>query len=338
MTRLDEKGIIRIFSSALGIRDLDDVATLQIGCGDGRSRTKNKLLVFKADMLVGATDVPAQMKPWQAARKSVVSCASDLAAKGAAPVAAMVSVALPSGVSKKYVEGLARGFKIASKEFGVRIVGGDTNEAPGLVIDCSMVGVVQAGKGSRMPTRAGAKPGDAVVVSGRFGYPACGLAVLLGGARQSAAGELFGRRAVRSVLEPRPRQRFGAALACFFTSSIDSSDGLAASLYELAVQSKVDIHVSYEKARAAGVDAFAQANNLDAHELVFHGGEEYEIVATVPRSRLRTAAAAAERAGVELCVIGSVERGAAGGMVYCDGRPVDNRGYLHFSGPKKKRR
>lgn len=343
MTRLDEKAIIRIFSSVLGIKDLDDVATLHIECGGyGRGRRKNKLLlVFKADMLVGSTDVPAQMKPWQAARKSIVSCASDLAAKGAAPVAAMVSVGLPAGVSKKYVQGLARGFAIASKEFGVRMVGGDTNEAPDLVIDCSMVGVVQGeeggGGGSRMPTRAGARPGDAVVISGRFGYPACGLAVLLGGARRSAAGESFGRRAVRSVLEPRPRQRFGAALARFFTSSIDSSDGLAASLYELAAQSKVNIHVSYRKASAAGVDAFAQANGLDAHELVFHGGEEYEIVATIPQSRLRAASAAAKRAGVVLCVIGSVERGAAGGKVYCDGRPVDDRGYLHFSGPKKKR-
>lgn len=314
MTRLDEKEIIRILSSALGIRNLDDVATVSV---------KKTRLVFKADMLVGTTDVPAQMKSWQAARKSVVSCASDLAAKGAMPVAAMISLGLPRDVKRRYVEELARGFKVASKAFGVKIVGGDTNEAGDLVIDCSMIGAAK----SRVPARSGASPGDAVVVSGKFGYPAAGLAVLLKGAR---AHGRFRQRAIDSVLEPRPRQKFGLALARFFSSSIDSSDGLAASLYELATQSKVDMEVDYGLVRAEGVDEFAGANGLDARELVFHGGEEYEIVATIPKQRLQSARAAAKRARLGLHVIGSVRRGA--GRVFADKSPIENRGYLHFGG------
>jgi thiamine-monophosphate kinase len=311
--RLDEKEVIRVLSSALGIGDLDDVAT--IDCGSK--------LVFKSDMLVAMTDVPAQMKPWQIARKSVVSCASDLAAKGATPVAAMISLGLPGGITRGYVEELARGFKVASQEFGVKIVGGDTNEAKDLVIDCSMIGAINY----PVPPRSGAKAGDAVVVSGKFGYSAAGLAMLLKGAR--ATGRLR-QVAINSVLEPKPMQVFGAELARFFSSSIDSSDGLAVSLYEIATQSKVDIRVDYDLVRAEGIDEFAEANSgLAARELVFHGGEEYEIVATVPAKLLKKAQQAAKKAGVDLYVIGRVEKGA--GRVY-DGRTLlENRGYVHFT-------
>lgn len=320
--KLDEKGIIRIFSQALGIGDLDDVAAVGRG------------LVFKADMLVASTDAPPQMSPRQVARKSIVACASDLAAKGARPVAAMIAVGLPAeSVDKTYVRELARGFRDASREFGVKIVGGDTNAASELVIDCSMIGTMAAGDNNsyRMPKRGGAKPGDVVVTSGKFGCPASGIAILLKGAKARGA---FRNKAVGSVLEPKPRQAFGLALARYFSSSIDSSDGLAVSLYEIAVQSRVDMAVDYDAVRADGVQEFASANGLDAHRLVFHGGEEYEIVATVPKLLLSKARAAAKKTGCELYVIGSVkEKGKGKGRVATsDGCMIENRGYLHFGG------
>ncbi|MEO9364176.1 MAG: thiamine-phosphate kinase [Nitrososphaera sp.] len=313
MKQLDEKEIIRIFSQALGVADdLDDVATVAVG---------SRNLVFKADMLVASTDVPPQMSPQQVARKSVAACASDLAAKGARPVAAMIALGLPAEITRAYVEGLATGFQAASREFDVKIVGGDTNAARDLVIDCSMIGAA----GKRVPRRDGAKPGDAVVVSGKFGYSASGLAILLKGARAQGG---FRKAAVDSALEPRPRQAFGTALARYFSSSIDSSDGLAVSLYEIATRSNVDIAADPDAASAAGVREFAGANGLDVHELVFHGGEEYEIVATVPKSLLPKAKAAAKKAGCDLYVIGSVEKGT--GKVTAGKHLLENRGYLHF--------
>jgi thiamine-monophosphate kinase len=273
-------------------------------------------------MLVAMTDVPAQMKPWQAARKSVVSCASDLAAKGAMPVAAMISLGLPSEITRGYVEELARGFRIESQEFNVRIVGGDTNEAKDLVIDCSMIGVANG----PVPRRGGARPGDYVLVSGKFGYPAAGLAMLMKGAR--ATGQMR-HRATDSVLEPKPRQNFGMELAGFFSSSIDSSDGLAISLYEVATQSGVDIKVDYDLAKAEGIDGFADTNGLDARRLVFYGGEEYEIVATIPQKDLKKARAAAKRANLDLHVIGRVKKGM--GRVYDCKALLENQGYVHFS-------
>lgn len=314
MTKLDEKQIIRIFANKLGISNLDDVALIDKG------------IVIKSDMLVASTDVPSGMKPWQAARKSIVSCISDLAAKGVRPHAAVISLGIPKSCSTRrpVIEGLAEGFAIASNEFGVKIVGGDTNEAGELVIDCTMIGFPRF----KVPTRNGAKPGDFVIVSGAFGFAPAGLAILLQDANAITVSSSFRKRAVNSVLEPHPRQSFGLALARYFSSSIDSSDGLAVSLYELASQSEgVDI-IIYGIPAVEGLDKFAEENSLDKHELVFHGGEEYEIVATISHTKIRQAEAAARKAGVSLHVIGRVQRGS--GNVFVRNKLLENRGYMHF--------
>src|SRR5918998_1905985 len=347
MTKLDEKQIIDIFANKLGITNLDDVAVLGKG------------IVIKSDMLVASTDVPRYMQAWQIARKSIVSCVSDLAAKGVRPYAAVISLGLPNNYSiqRPDIEGLAEGFAIASKEFGVKIVGGDTNEAAELVIDCTIIGFNRF----KVPTRSGAKPGDYVVISGLFGFAPAGLSILLqknfvpintedndkdddtiiinnngnndadddDNINNNNNKSTFLKQAVKSVLEPCPRQRFGLALARYFSSSIDSSDGLAASLYELASQAgDVDIIV-HSIPIASGLDNFAQDNSLDLDELVFHGGEEYEIVATISTTKIRQAEAAARKAGVKLYVIGRVQRGS--GKVFVQSRLLENRGYMHFA-------
>ena len=312
MTRLDEKEIIGIFANKLGISNLDDVALLDKG------------IVIKSDMLVASTDIPPGMEAWQVARKSVVSCLSDLAAKGVRPHAAVISLGIPNSytMQRSYIEGLAKGFALASKEFGVKIVGGDTNEASELVIDCTMIGFPVF----KIPTRSGARPGDYVIVSGAFGFAPAGLAILLQNA--ITASSLFRKRALNSVLEPHPRQSFGLALARYSSASIDSSDGLAVSLYELASQSKgVDITISSIPA-VEGLKKFARDNSLDTHELVFHGGEEYEVVATISPTKIRRAEAAARNGGVGLHVIGRVQRGS--GNVFVRKKLLENRGYVHF--------
>jgi len=322
MIKLDEKQIIRIFVNKLGINNLDDVVVLDKG------------IVIKSDMLVEGTDVPPGMEAWQTARKSIVSCVSDLAAKGVRPYAAVISLGIPnsSSMQRQDIEGLAEGFAIASKEFGVKIVGGDTNEAGELIIDCTIIGFPRF----KVPTRSGAKPGDYVVVSGLFGFAPAGLTMLLQKNAVTIKDEnhnddfnsIFRKKAVKSVLEPFPRQRFGLALAKYFSSSIDSSDGLAVSLYELASQGEdVDITI-YSIPVVSGLDKFAHDNNLDTHELLFHGGEEYEIVATISDTKIRQAEAAAKRAGVDLYVIGRVQKGS--GKVSVQDRMLENRGYMHF--------
>ena len=198
MTRLNEKEIINLFVNNLTnhsriktkyeinhirhnysaiLSENDDVSVIPF-----KKKLKRGLkLILKCDMLVESTDAPPAMKPWQIARKSIVSCVSDFSAKGIEPsYLSLISIGIPLKYSKNDILELVRGFKISSKEFGVIFVGGDTNESNELIIDCSMVGF---SKNDNIPSRSGAAPGDFIVVSGEFGYSASGLMILTEGAR-----------------------------------------------------------------------------------------------------------------------------------------------------------
>ena len=284
---------------------------------------KGKSVVFKTDMLVEHTDVPAGMTYRQAARKVVAMCVSDFAAKGASPDAFMVSVGLTKKVSQKEVDAVALGLHDAERAWGVRLVGGDTNESKELVIDCAMVGFA-----GRIVARDGASPGDLLVVTGYFGYPPSGLKILTAGAK---AARKFRLAATKSVLEPTPNLGAGLALAPFLTSSMDSSDGLARSIHTLARESGVGFVLS-ALPTGEGVERFASENGLDVEKLVLEGGEEYLIVGTVRRSELEDATAAASKAGARLLVIGraSKERGR---VVMREGRSlrsVRDEGWTHL--------
>jgi len=292
----------------------DDVAVVPVGRGR---------LVLKVDMLVEHTDVPAGMTYRQAARKAVAMCVSDFAAKGARPDSFVVSLGLRKGVSQEQVDALALGFRDAEKEWNLLLVGGDTNEAKELVIDCAMVGFAK-----RLVPRRGARPGDVLIVTGLFGYPPAGLRLLKGSA--VAKGE-FGEKAKASVLEPKPSLEVGIALGPFLSSAMDSSDGLARSLHTLATESRVGFEATILPA-AMGVRGFAETNRLSLEELVFEGGEEYVIVGTVPSSRIAGAREAVRGAGGSLFEIGKVTSGA-GRVMLATGkkrRHIRNVGWTHL--------
>lgn len=278
---------------------------------------------MKVDMLVEGTDVPAGMDYRQAARKAVAMCVSDFASKGVKPGSFMVSLGLRRGTTQAQVDLLGRGLKDAEKEWGVRLVGGDTNEATELVIDCAMAGFAR-----RIVRRSGAKAGDLLVVSGPFGYPPSGLRIM-GGNAEAESG--FRERAVRSVTEPTPNLRAGLALAKYLTSGMDSSDGLARSLHTLAEASGVGFEVN-SLPEAEGVSRFAKANGLSAEELVLAGGEEYVIVGTVKRDRFESAERAAREARGQLLKIGRATS-RRGEVVLKSGgssRPIGDVGWTHL--------
>jgi len=279
--------------------------------------------VLKVDMLVEHTDVPAGMTYRQAARKAVAMCVSDFAAKGARPDSFVVSLGLKKGVSQEQVNALASGFRDAETEWNVLLVGGDTNEAKELVIDCAMVGF-----GKHLVSRRGARAGDALVVTSLFGYPPAGLRILNGSA--VAKGE-FGEKARASVLVPTPNLEVGTALGPFMSSAMDSSDGLARSLHTLATESGVGFELTMLPA-AKGVLNFAEANGLNIWELVLEGGEEYAIVGTIPGPRVAGAKAAARRAGGVLLEIGKATS-RTGQVVYATGktkRRIRDVGWTHL--------
>ncbi len=295
----------------------DDVATLPLGEGK---------LVVKVDMLVGRTDVPMGMTMWQAARKSVVACVSDFAAKGVNPKYALLSLGLPSTVTRREVRQLAEGFRKVAEEYDIEIVGGDTNESTDLVIDCCMVGFAE-----RITERRGVAAGDRVVVTGSFGYPPIGLKILQ---EDLTISESIRRRAVDSVLLPTPKLKLGVALSEFnlLSAAIDSSDGLALSLYQLADASGVGFEIDRMPVDQEVVDTVG-VSGLNLEETVFYGGEEYEVVATVPEEKLKAARRVSNSLGFNLIEIGKAT-GKSGKVVFDDGSrrfKMERRGWVHLA-------
>jgi thiamine-monophosphate kinase len=274
-------------------------------------------------MLVERTDMPKGMSYRQAARKAVAMCVSDFAAKGVKPDSFMVSLGLRQGTTDGQVEELARGFRDATDEWEVKMVGGDTNEAGELVIDCVMVGFA-----AKVVERSGAASGDVLVVTGPFGLPPAGLKILGEGASASAR---FRQRAVRSVLSPDPSLKVGMALAPYLSSSIDSSDGLARSIHILAGMSGVGFELDSLPA-GEGVRAFARRNGLDASDLVLNGGEEYVIVGTVDPGNLNRAEDAVRRAGGRLTAIGRATGKKGSVLLLSRGSemPIPDEGWTHL--------
>lgn len=296
----------------------DDVSACEIDDG--------KLAVLKTDMLVGKTDVPSAMSFWQAARKAVVMNVSDFAAKGVKPSALLVSLGLPQGLTRSDVEDVGKGLNAGAREYNTFVIGGDTGEASDLVISISLFGVTR--KGALM-LRSGARPGDVVAVTGLFGKAAAGLRFLLHGLkiRADARSEL-----VEAVLMPKARLDVGLALSQTkaVTASIDSSDGLAWSLREIARASKVGFLIDTVPA-SRKVEEFAKMNMLDPIEFTFYGGEEYELVLTLKPELFEEAKKAAERVGVELLPIGKVTaRQEIVLRIEGKRRVIEARGYEHF--------
>jgi thiamine-monophosphate kinase len=318
---LDEYEIIKLITGRFGnlpegyLPIGDDVALIPPG-------KKGDSVVLKCDMLVAKTDVPPGMSWKMAARKAVAMCVSDFAAKGVRPTAFMVSLGMQRGTSEAKVMELASGLLEASREWGVRLVGGDTSEAGDLIIDCSMTGFAK-----KIIGRDGARPGEYVVTSGPFGQTAAGLKILMEGAK---AEPRFRKEAVSSVCMPKPKLGLGLALSRYLSSSIDSSDGLSISLHTIAEMSGVGMRLT-ELPLVKGLEEFASRNSYSAEELALYGGEEYEIVGTVKKSRIEAAKDKAASLGFELRVIGETVSPDNRRMVaLADGRKVRKDGWVHF--------
>jgi len=321
---IGERKIIKLIQSRLSIMpDLpvpfgDDVSAVDIGGG--------RVAVLKTDMLVDKTDVPRGMSLWQAARKAVVMNVSDFAAKGVKPVALLVSLGLPRHFMRKNVEEMARGLNAGAQEYGAYVIGGDTNEASDIVVSVSLFGTA---KRKALMLRSGAEAGDIVAVTGFFGKTTAGLRLLLDG--YAASNELR-EVLLRSVCMPKARLKEGLALcgSGAVSASIDSSDGLAWSLHELARASRVGLVISSVPV-ADEVLRFAEFNGLEALELALYGGEEYELVVTVKPKRWVDAETAVEAAGGRLLPVGKVTRDKQVLLNVDDETcAVASRGWEHF--------
>jgi thiamine-monophosphate kinase len=319
---LGEREIIRRLTNKFG----KSGPRLPLGFDDDVSAvpiSSKKWLIFKTDTLVGSTDVPSGMTLEQAARKAVAATVSDFAAKGVQPTALLISLMLKTPVTQRTVDEIGRGLQRAAREYETRIVGGDTGEARDLVIDCTGFGIADP---QRVLLRSGARPSDIVAVTGSFGKTSSGLRILL--SKRKALAARF-PRSVNAVLHPTAKLETGLRLARsgLVTSSMDSSDGLAWSLHEIARQSRVRLVLEKVPVAAEAIIC-AEKEGLDPEEMALYGGEEYELVLTIRKEGF----ASLKRRIPSLIKIGTVEKGPGNVVLQSQGglQKVEARGWEHM--------
>lgn len=315
MSRPNETEIIKIFQKSFGKKSKfvpEDVEVLHLD---------KTTFVVKSDMLVESTDIPFGMRIEAISRKSIISCVSDFASKGIKPLYATVSLAIPK-LSRDKIRNLALGFMKASKEYDVKIIGGDVNEGKEIVIDVSMFGIAK-----KIVSRKGAKANDVIITSGPFGYSSAGLKIIL---NHFKSDSVFAKKCKNMVFVPKPRLKFGLAIAKYVSSAMDSSDGLSTTLNEMSKQSAKKFVIT-RLPTYPEIEKFAKANKVRFFDLVFHGGEEYEIVATASRNNLTKIKQIAKIQRIPLFEIGYVANGK--NVVYQQQNKittVQNKGWVHF--------
>lgn len=311
---MKESDIIEAFRGSLGISAFDDVGVFESGGG---------MLAVNTDGMSAGTDIPPGTGLDDAGYRSVASCVSDFAAKGVRPECGVISVTVPRDVSPGDVGLLSGGVARAADAFGIRMIGGDTGEGGEISLHVTLFGHADA-----IVPRSGARRGDVIYATGSFGYAAAGLRMLLEGTPDAGG---FAERAKRAVLRPLPPLDFGVGCRGIATSSMDSSDGLATCLNEMARQSGTLFSVDARPTSPEVVE-YAAREGADIDDLVFYGGGEYETVFTAPRGAGGRLAGLAASAGVSVRPIGEVRPGS--GVIFeGGGRPyaIEDRGWSHFS-------
>ena len=235
---------------------------------------------------------------------------SDLAAMGARPLWALVALGVPRGFRLADARRLGAGFGALARATGTEVVGGNVSRAPGLSLTVTVGGEVPPG---RALLRSGARPGDRVWVSGLLGDARLGLALLerRSGpeARRLRRFPRIARTAIERQRRPVPRLALGAALVGVASACIDLSDGLAQDAGHLAAASRVAVHLDASALPVSRAFVAAHPDERERARLAASGGEDYELLFTVPAARETAVRRLSRRLGLDLTPIGDVRRG-----------------------------
>lgn len=303
-----------------------------IGIGDDTAALDTggpRLLLATVDMQVeGRHFIRERTPPELLGRRVGAVNLSDIGAMGGAPRWALVSLALPASLAVDWVDAFYAGLDGILAEFGAFVVGGNLSGGDGIVADLTLLGEVER---DRLLTRAGARPGDLICVTGSLGRSAAGRAALDASLNDPAAWD-----AITAHFAPTPRVREGRALAAAsgVTAMIDLSDGLASDLGHICEASDVGAVVDAGRLPVAD-DArqIAGRLGLDALALALTGGEDFELLFTAaPGAVERLRAAVGGATGTPVTVIGEIRPAGAGRrLVGADG-VTDLRagGWDHF--------
>ncbi len=273
----------------------DDAAAFKAGSG---------YMLATCDMLLeGRHFIFDRIPPCHLGYKALAVSISDIAAMGGIPRYGLISTGWPDYVSLAYAEEFYRGLKKAAAEYGVNILGGDTVKAPQLVIDVTIIGETLY-----LPlTRSGARPGDLITVTGRVGASAAGLQLLLT-EKGRAAGEpvppsarnyLFGGLSrnvyddlVKAHHRPRPRVQEALTLVKMSlpTAAIDISDGVVSEITHICTGSNTGAEIYGDNLPIdSNTRLAAAALGVDPLDWALFGGEDYELIITLPGEKLEEA-------------------------------------------------
>ncbi len=306
--------IRRYFSSGGAPRD-----DVRLGVGDDAAVLAQRPgceLVIATDTVVDGVHFPSGSAGRCVGHRALAVNLSDLAAMGAEPAWALLALTLPA-VDEAWLGEFATAFDGLARQHGVAWIGGDTTRGP-LAATVTACGWVPAGQAL---TRSGARAGDGIFVSGSPGDAAAGLALLQ---RRLEAGAEAREALVRRFLLPEPRVALGQRLRGVASACIDVSDGLVGDLTRLCEASGVGCEV--DAAALPLSPALREAARTGARALALQGGDDYELLFTVPAARQGALASLAgvtrigvvtERPGVR--VSGAPEAGGTG------------HGYDHFA-------
>lgn len=290
---LDSLRALATHPAARGLRD--DAAVLEVG---------GATLVLSHDMIVEGVHFLPGDPPADVAWKLVAVNLSDLAAKGARPVAALLGYTLGD---EAWDRAFAAGLGEALAVFGLPLLGGDTVSAPVRALGLTAIGEAEG----PVPSRSGAKPGDRLWVSGTIGAAGAGLAILRSGRDRPEAP-------VRRYRRPEPRLAAGAKLAPIVSAMMDVSDGLLIDAARMAAASGVSIRIDLSNVPVSA--------DVDRDAAVV-AGDDYELLFTAPASAEMAILGLADELGLPLTAIGAVRAGTGLDLVE-DGRPVPLPGRL----------
>jgi thiamine-monophosphate kinase len=287
-------------------------------------------LVLTVDALVERVHFLPEDAPGSIARKALGVNVSDLAAKGADPAGFLLSLALPDDWTESWLAEFADGLGQASRDFSCPLLGGDTVKARGpLTLSVTAVGQVPAG---RMVLRTTAKAGDVICVTGTIGDAALGLRLRSAPAWAEGLSPEERAHLADRYLHPRPRHRLAAALRSHANAAMDVSDGLAGDLAKMMRASGVGALIEADRVPLSGAAAKAVQASPDLLDLALTGGDDYEILCTVPEKNLDSFRKEADRVGITLSVIGRVVSGHDLPVFRINGleRRYDVGSYQHF--------
>ena len=299
----------------------DDAAVLALPPG--------RRLVVTKDVMVAGVHFLVDDEPALVGRKLLRVNLSDLAAMGANPRAYLLGATLSLPFDEAWLAGFTEGLRQDQESFGVTLVGGDTTAHRGpIVLSLTALGEIEAGRELR---RAGARPGDLVIVSGTIGDGVLGLKVLNGGFPDLAASH---RKALAGRYHlPEPRVALGRNLVGVAHAAIDVSDGLVADLGHVCHVSGVGAVIEAAQVPLSPAARAVVAEEADLPPGLLTGGDDYELLFAIDPDTAGRLPELAAASAVALTVIGRIVEGRGIQVVDATGKPLalpDRTGWTHF--------